>query len=42
MINEASAAWKRGLNGRIPTQTDVLKHTLHIDMQFEGAWVFPK
>lgn len=41
-ISNAWAAWKRGLNGRTPTQAEVMEQALRIDKMYSGSWVFPK
>jgi hypothetical protein len=40
-ISAAWAAWKSALNGRAPTQAEVMKQALRIDEMFAGSWVFP-
>ena len=42
LINNAWAAWKRGLNGRTPTQVEVMRQALAIDAQFGHLFKFPK
>jgi hypothetical protein len=41
-VTNAWRAWKRGLNGRIPSQAEIMEQTLRIDEIFSGSWVFPK
>ena len=41
-VTNAWNAWKRSLNGRTPTQAEVLEQALRIDGLFKGSWVFPK
>ncbi|MEX2172310.1 MAG: hypothetical protein WD851_23520 [Pirellulales bacterium] len=42
LINNAWAAWKRGLNGRTPTQAEVMAQALKIDEMFGHLFTFPK
>jgi hypothetical protein len=41
-LSEAWAAWKRSLNGRTPTQAEIMEQALKIDELFKNHWVFPK
>jgi len=41
-ITNAWNAWRRGLNGRMPTQAEIVEQALHIDKTFGGSFVFPK
>jgi hypothetical protein len=41
-VTDAWNAWKKGLNGRTPTQAEVMEQALRIDELFKGSWVFPK
>lgn len=41
-VTQAWNAWIRSLNGRTPTQEEVMKQALRIDEAFSSQWVFPK
>ncbi|MBM3854084.1 MAG: hypothetical protein FJ399_13175 [Verrucomicrobia bacterium] len=41
-VTELWNAWRRSLNGRTPTQAEVMQQALRIDELFTGSWVFLK
>jgi hypothetical protein len=41
-VTNAWNAWRLALNGRVPTQADIIRQAVNIDNTFINYWVFPK
>jgi hypothetical protein len=40
LVTNAWNAWRQGLNGRVPTQAEVLEQALRVDEQFGKLMTF--